>query len=136
MAEERRDDRIERHKDDPRATDQPAAAALSTNGSPAGNGAAVAPDNDTPASWPDGIRKLAFNELSALGIDVNQRLYWHGKPIALGQMLVLTSSQKVWGVILATGALLAFLATIAQGWVAGMTWMCQVGWIHTWCPAA
>lgn len=96
--------------------------------------------NDPPpgdaTSWPTGIRKLAVEELSALGIDVNQRLYWHGKPIALGQMLVLTSSQKVWGTILAIGALLAFLATIAQGWVAAATWMCQVGMMHTWCPVS
>ena len=88
-----------------------------------------------PASWPDGIRKLATEELSALGIDVNQRLYWHGKPIAIGQMFILTASQKVWGTILAVGALLAFLATIAQGWVAAATWMCEVGMMHTWCPA-
>jgi hypothetical protein len=96
------------------------------------------PPNPDPApeTWPAGIRKLAVEELSALGIDVNQQLYWHGKPIALGQMLVLTSSQKVWGTILATGALLAFLATIAQGWVAAATWMCEVGMMHTWCPAS
>ena len=96
----------------------------------------TAPPAATPETWPDGIRKLADEELSALGIDVNQRLYWHGKPIALRQMFVLTLSQKVWGSILATGAMLAFLATIAQGWVAAATWMCQVGIMHTWCPVS
>lgn len=92
--------------------------------------------DDTTQSWPSGIRKLAETELNALGIDVNQQLYWHGKPIALGQMFVFTTSQKVWGTILAIGAVLAFLATIAQGWVAGATWACQVGLMHTLCPVS
>jgi len=74
-------------------------------------------------------------KLSALGIDLNRRLYWHGQPIELGPTLVLSAAQKAWGIVLATGALLAFLATFVQGRAAAMTWMCQVGWIHTWCTA-
>ena len=87
-----------------------------------------------PSTWPAGIRSIALGELNALGIDLNRRLYWHGQPIELGQTLVLSAAQKVWGVLLAVGALLAFLATFAQGWAAAFTWMCQVGWVHTWCP--
>jgi len=88
-----------------------------------------------PTPWPEGIRSIALGELSALGIDLNRRLYWHGQPIELGQTLVLSAAQKAWGIVLATGALLAFLATFVQGRAAAMTWMCQVGWIHTWCTA-
>lgn len=121
MAEERRDDH---QKHEARSEAAPAASA------------APSAADDTTASWPEGIRKLAATELNALGIDMNQQLYWHGKPIALGQLFVFTTSQKVWGTILAVGALLAFLATVAQGWVAAATWACQVGLMHTLCPVS
>lgn len=114
-------------------TDEPATA-----GSPAKDERAkkdVPHQESDPSSWPEGIRAIAVNELNALGIDLNRRLYWHGQPIQLGQTLVLTAAQKFWGILLAVGALLAFVATFAQGWAAAFTWMCQVGWIHTWCPA-
>lgn len=120
MVEERRDEHQKRE----------------TKVEPAPAASAAAPDDDTTASWPEGIRKLAATELNALGIDMNQQLYWHGKPIALGQLFVFTTSQKVWGTILAIGVLLAFLATVAQGWVAGATWACQVGLMHTLCPVS
>ena len=86
-----------------------------------------------PSDWPAGIRGIAIAELGALGIDVKRRLYWHGQPIELSQTLVLSTVQKVWGTVLAIGALLAFLATFAQGWTAAFSWMCQVGWVNTWC---
>lgn len=85
-----------------------------------------------PSTWPAGIRTIAIGELNALGIDLNRRLCWHGQPIELSQTLVLSAAQKVWGSALAVGALLAFLATFAQGRAAAFTWMCQVGLIHTW----
>jgi hypothetical protein len=87
-----------------------------------------------PSTWPAGIRQLATEELSALGIDVNRRLYWHGEPVGLAPTLVLTFAQKAFALLLGSGALLAFLATFVQGWAAAFTWMCQVGWIATWCP--
>ncbi|MCB1488989.1 MAG: hypothetical protein KDJ88_16225 [Bauldia sp.] len=98
-------------------------------------GPAAGPSVETPeqAKWPPGIRGIAMEELDALGIDVNRQLYWHGKPIQFGQTLVLSTRQKAYAIILGFGALLAFLSTFAQGWVAAFTWMCQVGWIHTWC---
>jgi hypothetical protein len=88
-----------------------------------------------PSTWPAGISQLASQELNALGIDIHRRLYWHGKPIDLGQTFVLTATQKFWGVLLASGALLAFLATVVQGWTAALTWMCHVGWVSgaMWC---
>jgi hypothetical protein len=105
-------------------------AGPATGGTSNGDTAEIA----DPSTWPAGIRKLAAEELDALGIDVNRRLYWHGKPV-LSPTLVLTTAQKVWAIVLTVGALLAFLSTFAQGWVAAFTWMCQVGWIHTWCAA-
>jgi hypothetical protein len=86
-----------------------------------------------PTGWPDGVRAIALGEPNALGIDLNRRLYWHGQPIELGQTLVLSAAQKAWAIVLGVAALLAFLATFAQGWAAAFTWMCQVGWITTWC---
>ncbi len=91
-------------------------------------------ETDPSSSWPAGIRKLVGDELDAIGIDVNRQLYWHGKPV-LNPTLVLTTAQKVWAIALTVGALLAFLSTFAQGWAAAFTWMCQVGWIHSWCAA-
>jgi hypothetical protein len=83
--------------------------------------------------WTDELRSLVREELGSLGIDVDKRFNWRGQTIAVGQTLVLTAAQKAWAIVLGVAALLAFLATFAQGWAAAFTWMCQVGWITTWC---
>lgn len=83
--------------------------------------------------WADDIRGIVREELGVLGINVDKGLAFHGQPIAVGQTLVLSAAQKAWAIVLGVAALLAFLATFAQGWAAAFTWMCQVGWITTWC---
>jgi hypothetical protein len=87
---------------------------------------------DNP-DWGEGIRGIVREELGMLGISVDKGLAWHGQSIAVGQTLVLSAAQKAWAIVLGVAALLAFLATFAQGWAAAFTWMCQVGWIDTWC---
>lgn len=83
--------------------------------------------------WADDIRGVVREELGILGINVDKGITIHGQPIAVGQTLVLSAAQKAWAIVLGVAALLAFLATFAQGWAAAFTWMCQVGWITTWC---
>jgi len=86
-----------------------------------------------PEDWGDEIRGLVRAELGNLGINVDKGITWQGQPIAVGQTLVLSAAQKAWAMVLGVAALLAFLATFAQGWAAAFTWMCQVGWVQTWC---
>jgi len=89
--------------------------------------------SDRPEGWADDIRGIVREELGMLGIDVDKGITIHGQPIAVGQTLVLSAAQKAWAIVLGAAALLAFLATFAQGWAAAFTWMCAVGWISTWC---
>jgi len=86
-----------------------------------------------PEGWGDDIRGIVRQELGMLGIDVDKGIVIGGQPIAVGQTLVLSAAQKAWAMVLGVAALLAFLATFAQGWAAAFTWMCNVGWITTWC---
>jgi hypothetical protein len=86
-----------------------------------------------PEDWCDELRDMVRQELGNLGINVDKGITWQGQPIAVGQTLVLSAAQKAWALVLGVAALLAFLATFAQGWAAAFTWMCQVGWVHTWC---
>jgi hypothetical protein len=79
------------------------------------------------------MRGLVHEELGNLGFDVDKGLAWQGAQIGLRPTLVLSTMQKVWAIALGVAAMLAFLATFAQGWAAAFTWMCQVGWITTWC---
>jgi len=76
-------------------------------------------------TWTEAMRSVVQQELNTLGLNI-------AKP---PQTLVLSTAQKVWAIVLGVAALLAFLATFAQGWAAGFTWMCDVGWITTWCAA-
>lgn len=76
-----------------------------------------------PPTWADDVQQLVRQELGNLGINVPHR----------PQTLVLSTAQRVWAIMLAVAAMLAFIATFAQGWAAAFTWMCQVGWITTWC---
>lgn len=85
------------------------------------------------AGWTGDIRNVVRQELGSLGLDVDKGIAWRGPPITVGQTLVLSAAQKAWAIVLGIAALLAFLATFAQGWAAAFTWMCQVGWITTWC---
>lgn len=128
MSDERDAGRSDRRTDPDPRREEPRRAPPRASDPPADE-----PSVADPSTWPAGIRSLATSELSALGIDVHRQLYWHGQPITAGQMLVLTAAQKFWGILLASGALLAFLATVVQGWTAGFTWMCQVGWVTYWC---
>ncbi len=80
----------------------------------------------------DDMRGLVREELGNLGFDVSKGLPWPGHA-GNRPTLVLSTMQKVWAIVLGVAALLAFLATFAQGWAAAFTWMCQVGWIATWC---
>jgi hypothetical protein len=85
-----------------------------------------------PDTLADDMRGLVREELGNLGFDVSKGLPWPGHA-GDRPTLVLSTMQKVWAIALGVAAMLAFLATFAQGWAAGFTWMCQVGWITTWC---
>lgn len=76
-----------------------------------------------PETWTEDMRRMVQEELGNLGVSLPKQ----------PQTLVLSTAQRVWAIVLGVAAILAFLATFAQGWAAAFTWMCQVGWITTWC---
>jgi hypothetical protein len=76
---------------------------------------------DQSDDWAGDIRGIVREELGVLGINVDKGFTIHGQPIAVGQTLVLSAAQKVWAMVLGVAALLAFIATFAQGWAAAFT---------------
>src|SRR5262249_3756092 len=78
------------------------------------------------STWPKTVRPLSLDE-EGLGVDRDGRLYWHGKPVEIGQRLDLTRTQA-W-----VGTAIAALGTAVQGWTAYHDLACKTGW---WTPAA
>lgn len=83
-----------------------------------------------PSKWPKGVRVIGLGEMNGLGVDIDGRLYWHGKPVEIiGQRLVLTFRARVYALILGAGALATFLATTGDGLTAVADCLCRVQWV-------
>jgi hypothetical protein len=83
-----------------------------------------------PRKRPKGVRGIGQGELDGLGVDIDGRLYWQGRPVEIiGQRLVLSFWQRVYALILGAGAFAAFVVTLAQGLTALADWMCKVQWV-------
>lgn len=82
------------------------------------------------SKWPKGVRVISLDEVDGLGVDIDGRLYWDGKPVEIiGQRIELTFGQKVYAFIIGAGALATFFVTILQGMTSIVEWMCKVHWV-------
>jgi hypothetical protein len=78
------------------------------------------------SKWPRTVRSISTSEGDGLGIDVDGRLYWNGKPVEIiGRRLDLTKRQAA--VALAVMVFTAFAAfgTLVQAGVAYQDWACK-----------
>jgi|SRR5882672_1027127 len=58
--------------------------------------------------WPKNVRPIALKESDGLGIDIDGRLYWDGKPVEIiGRRLDLTWSQFWIALVVATFTVVA-----------------------------
>lgn len=90
-----------------------------------------------PDTWPKGVRVIGPDELDALGVDGDGRLHWHGKPVEItGHRIEFSMGHKIWGIIVALGALTTFIVTSLEATTAIIDWMCKVQWLTstTYCP--
>ena len=80
------------------------------------------------STWPQKVRPIALEETDGLGIDVDGRLYWNGKPVEIvGRRLDLTTGQNIWAGIVAAFAIIGAAGTFVQAAVAYQDWACKTG---------
>src|SRR5437016_5661346 len=78
------------------------------------------------SKWPRHVRPIAIAESSGLGIDLDGRLYWNGKPVEIiGRRLDLTWTQAVFGFLVAIFTVVGGIGAAAQGWAAYHDWACK-----------
>ncbi|MCP3475639.1 hypothetical protein NLM33_35795 [Bradyrhizobium sp. CCGUVB1N3] len=78
------------------------------------------------SKWPKNVRPISTGEADGLGIDLNGRLYWNGRPVEIiGQRLDLTWAQTAIAIVVAVFTGVAAIGTTAQGWVAYHDWACR-----------
>jgi hypothetical protein len=80
------------------------------------------------SKWPQNVRPIAMSEADGLGIDVDGRLYWNGKPVdIIGRRLDLTTKQSFLAIAVAVFTVFAGAGTIVQAAVASHDWACKTG---------
>lgn len=81
------------------------------------------------SKWPPNVRPIAMGEADGLGIDVDGRLHWNGKPVEIvGTRLDLTKGQFIIALLVAIFTAIAAAATAVQAWTAYDDWACKVNW--------
>jgi len=64
-----------------------------------------------PGHRPAGVRPISLEGLSSIGVRNDGRLFWHGKPVEVGQAIRLTRLQLVIAIVAAFAALASTIAT-------------------------
>jgi hypothetical protein len=78
------------------------------------------------SKWPSTVRPISTSEADGLGIDVDGRLHWNGKPVEIiGRRIDLTWGQFWIAVVVALFTAVGALAGVAQGWPAYHDWACR-----------
>jgi hypothetical protein len=78
------------------------------------------------SKWPQNVRPIAMSEADGLGIDVDGRLHWNGKPVEIvGRRIDLTWGQFWIALVVAAFTALGALGAVAQGGVAYHDWACR-----------
>ena len=68
------------------------------------------------SKWPKTVRPISTSESDGLGIDVDGRLHWNGKPIEIiGRRIDLTWTQTVIAIVVAVFTAIGALGTLAKG---------------------
>jgi hypothetical protein len=80
------------------------------------------------SKWPQNVRPIAMSEADGLGIDVDGRLHWNGKPVEIiGRRLDLTTTQAVVAIAVAIFTAVAAAGTAVQAAIAYHDWACKAG---------
>jgi hypothetical protein len=80
------------------------------------------------SKWPQNVRPIAMSEVDGLGIDVDGRLHWNGKPVnIIGRRLDLTATQAVVAIAVAIFTAVAAAGTTVQAAIAYQDWACKAG---------
>ena len=87
-----------------------------------------------PSTWDKRIRGITVEEVNALGVDANDRLYWHGKEIEFRRRLDLTWWQNLVALVVAVATVIAAIGAVAEGFAVYNDWACKVGWTAAACP--
>ena len=88
-----------------------------------------------PDGWPSEVEPIGIEDLSRLGIDRSDQIYWDGRRIEIRKAIVLTGVQKVIALIVTVVGVLAGLATIATGFNNASIFLCARHISVLTCPA-
>src|SRR5262249_28910918 len=81
------------------------------------------------SKWPRTVRPISWGETDGLGIDVEGRLHWNGKPVEIrSQRLDLTKGQAFVAILVMIFTGMGALGAMLQGWPAYHDWACKTGW--------
>lgn len=75
--------------------------------------------------WPAGVRPIAVEGLSHIGVGNDGTLYWDGKPIEVRRSLTLTLAQRVGAVVVAISAVAAAIAAMVSAYADVMSLGCK-----------
>jgi hypothetical protein len=86
--------------------------------------------------WPPGIDRVGVEDLTRLGIDRQDQLYWDGRRIEIRKRLDLTPFQQAAAILVTVFAILGGLGAFMSGLQDGSVFLCDRGVHLLACPAA
>ena len=89
-----------------------------------------------PEDWPDGVRNITIGQISMLGVDNENQLYWDGKPVQIRRRVTLSFWQALGTFLLVVFTVIGGIGAAAQGWASAHQWSCQIEWVTWACPQA
>lgn len=84
--------------------------------------------------WPQGVQEINIGQVSMLGVDSGNRLYWDGKPVKVQERFSLSFWQGLAAFLIVTFTVIGGIGSAAQGWAAAHQWSCQIKWTTWACP--
>ena len=89
---------------------------------------------DTPPDWPPGVEPISLEDLSRLGINAHQELFWDGRNVEIRRRLTFTTFQKFIAFVVTICAILGGLGGFVTGINNASIFLCARQMNYLSCP--